>query len=179
MPCPWLTWIGISVGATSWRHDKLLVFEFKNHQGISLAIWCVGLEWIYEEIHLITEGCNFVAGCCTGARGLSAMEIISASEFIHRFLDHRQWSGVPTSFLNLDPKDATLQPSFFYSSRIAGIAFHWGFGAWTFRFLVRWHGQWDFQGPPIMGPPYGKLPILFPYHSHIHRDSYGSGMGIV
>ena len=20
--------------------------------------------------------------------------------------------------------------------------------------------QWDFQGPPIMGPPYGKLPIL-------------------
>ena len=30
-----------------------------------------------------------------------------------------------------------------------------------------------------MGPPYGKLPILFPYHSHIFRDSYGSGMGIV
>ena len=26
--------------------------------------------------------------------------------------------------------------------------------------------QWDFQGSPIMGPPYGKLPILFPYHSH-------------
>ena len=26
--------------------------------------------------------------------------------------------------------------------------------------------QWDFQGPPIMGPPYGKLPILLPYHSH-------------
>ena len=25
----------------------------------------------------------------------------------------------------------------------------------------------------------GKLPILFPYHSHIFRDSYGSGMGIV
>ena len=24
-------------------------------------------------------------------------------------------------------------------------------------------GQWDFQGPPIMGPPYGKLPIPFPY----------------
>ena len=23
--------------------------------------------------------------------------------------------------------------------------------------------QWWFQGPPIMGPPYGKLPILFPY----------------
>ena len=22
--------------------------------------------------------------------------------------------------------------------------------------------QWDFQGPPIMGPPYGNLPILFP-----------------
>ena len=22
--------------------------------------------------------------------------------------------------------------------------------------------QWDFQGPPTMGPPYGKLPILFP-----------------
>ena len=30
-----------------------------------------------------------------------------------------------------------------------------------------------------MGPSYGKLPILFPYHSHIFRDSYGSGMGIV
>ena len=26
--------------------------------------------------------------------------------------------------------------------------------------------QWDFQGSPKMGPPYGKLPILFPYHSH-------------
>ena len=39
--------------------------------------------------------------------------------------------------------------------------------------------QWDFQGPSIMGPPYGKLPILFPYHSHIFRDSYGNGMGIV
>ena len=24
------------------------------------------------------------------------------------------------------------------------------------------HSQWDFQGPPMMGPPYGKLPILFP-----------------
>ena len=30
-----------------------------------------------------------------------------------------------------------------------------------------------------MGPPYGKLPILFPYHSHFFRDSYESGMGIV
>ena len=39
--------------------------------------------------------------------------------------------------------------------------------------------QGRFQGPPIMGPPYGKLPILFPYHSHIFRDSYGNGMGIV
>ena len=36
-----------------------------------------------------------------------------------------------------------------------------------------------FQGPPILGPPYGKLPTLFPYHSHIFRDSYESGMGIV
>ena len=33
-----------------------------------------------------------------------------------------------------------------------------------------------FQGLPIMGPPYGKLD---PYYSHIFRDSYGSGMGIV
>ena len=40
-------------------------------------------------------------------------------------------------------------------------------------------GQGWFQGIPIMGPPYGKLPILFPYHSHIFRDSYGSGMGMV
>ena len=31
-----------------------------------------------------------------------------------------------------------------------------------------------FQGLPIMGSPYGKLPILFPYHSHIFTD-----MGIV
>ena len=27
-----------------------------------------------------------------------------------------------------------------------------------------------------MGPPYGKRD---PYYSHISRDSYGSGMGIV
>ena len=31
-----------------------------------------------------------------------------------------------------------------------------------------------FRNPPIMGPPYySKLPILFPYQSHIFRDSYG------
>ena len=24
------------------------------------------------------------------------------------------------------------------------------------------YSQWDFQGPPKMGPAYGKLPILFP-----------------
>ena len=24
------------------------------------------------------------------------------------------------------------------------------------------YSQWDFQGPPIMGVPYGKLPIFFP-----------------
>ena len=29
--------------------------------------------------------------------------------------------------------------------------------------IVSSPSQWDFQGPPIMGPPYGKLPILFPY----------------
>ena len=28
-------------------------------------------------------------------------------------------------------------------------------------------------------PENGKLPKLFPYHSHIFRDSYGSGMGMV
>ncbi len=40
------------------------------------------------------------------------------------------------------------------------------------------HGyQGWFQGPPIMGPSYGKFPILFPYHSHIFRDSYGNSMG--
>ena len=32
----------------------------------------------------------------------------------------------------------------------------------------------DFQGPPTMGPLYGKFPILLPL-----RDSYGSSMGIV
>ena len=31
-----------------------------------------------------------------------------------------------------------------------------------------------FEQLPIMGPPYGKLPIPFPYHSHIFRDSYGN-----
>ena len=36
-----------------------------------------------------------------------------------------------------------------------------------------------FQGLPILWPPYGKLPMLFLYHSHIFRDSYGSRMGIV
>ena len=39
------------------------------------------------------------------------------------------------------------------------------------------HGQRWFQEPPMMGPPYGKLPIPFPYHSHIFRDSYGISMG--
>ena len=38
----------------------------------------------------------------------------------------------------------------------------------------------DLPGTPKdMGPPYGKLPKLFPYHSHIFKDSYGSGTGIV
>ena len=37
--------------------------------------------------------------------------------------------------------------------------------------------QWDFQGPPIMGPPYGKLPILFPYHSHTNPQRYENSMG--
>ena len=36
--------------------------------------------------------------------------------------------------------------------------------------------QGKFQGPPIMGPLYGKRD---PYYSQIFRDSYGSGMGIV
>ena len=36
-----------------------------------------------------------------------------------------------------------------------------------------------FQGLPLLGPPYGKLPILCRYHSHIFRNSYWSGMGIV
>ena len=35
------------------------------------------------------------------------------------------------------------------------------------------------SGTPVLGPPDHKFPILFPYHSHIFRDSYGSGMGIV
>ena len=40
----------------------------------------------------------------------------------------------------------------------------------------------DIPGTPKdMGPPYGKRdPYTIPtYHSHIFRDSYGSGMGIV
>ena len=31
------------------------------------------------------------------------------------------------------------------------------------KFGMLTYGQWDFQGPPIIGPAYGKLPILFPY----------------
>ena len=31
-------------------------------------------------------------------------------------------------------------------------------------------------GTPNHGTPIGKLPILFPYHSHIFRDSSGSGI---
>ena len=39
------------------------------------------------------------------------------------------------------------------------------------------HQLWGYLGTPKdMGPPYGKRD---PYHSHIFRDSYGSGMGIV
>ena len=35
--------------------------------------------------------------------------------------------------------------------------------------------QGKFQGPPLMGPPYGKLD---PYYSHISRDSkMGVGLG--
>ena len=30
-----------------------------------------------------------------------------------------------------------------------------------------------------MGPPYGKNPILFPYHSHIFRDSYHKGVPLL
>ena len=34
------------------------------------------------------------------------------------------------------------------------------------QFLMEWMNfkkdQWDFQGPPIMGPSYGKLPIPLP-----------------
>ena len=35
--------------------------------------------------------------------------------------------------------------------------------------------QWDFQGPPIMGPL--TVPILFPYHSHKNPwEWYGNSM---
>ena len=48
---------------------------------------------------------------------------------------------------------------------------------WCFRYVfgaqIPSQDQGKFQGPPKMRPPYGKLPILFPYHSHISRDSYG------
>ena len=40
----------------------------------------------------------------------------------------------------------------------------------------KWNNHCNFQGPPIMGPAYGKRD---PYYSHIFRDSYGNGMGIV
>ena len=69
--------------------------------------------------------------------------------------------------------------------------FFWGEEVWwslicwmrfaTFAMLLQLQLQYQrwFQGLPIMGPPYGKLPILFPYDAHIFRDSCGSGMGIV
>ena len=39
--------------------------------------------------------------------------------------------------------------------------------------------QWWFQGPPILGHPYGKLPILFPYHSHKNPLRYWISMGTI
>ena len=36
--------------------------------------------------------------------------------------------------------------------------------------------QWDFQGPPIMGPPYGKRD---PYYSHTTPITIPKDMGIV
>ena len=41
-------------------------------------------------------------------------------------------------------------------------------------FFGRFFGQQKIHRPRIPGAPKnGKLPILFPYHSHIFRDSYG------
>ena len=37
--------------------------------------------------------------------------------------------------------------------------------------------QGKFQGPPIMGPPYGKLPIPFPYLWGFLWEWYGNSMG--
>ena len=36
--------------------------------------------------------------------------------------------------------------------------------------------QWDFQGPPTMGPPYGKLPILFPKDMGMVWEAYHKGL---
>ena len=36
--------------------------------------------------------------------------------------------------------------------------------------------QWDFQGPPIMGPPYGKLPIRIPRDMGIVWEAYRKGV---
>ena len=43
------------------------------------------------------------------------------------------------------------------------------------NYFFRSMNQGWFQGPPIMGP----LMVSFPYNSHIFKDSYGSGTGIV
>ena len=52
-------------------------------------------------------------------------------------------------------------PSFFWRSlQIPGYAW-WGFT--SYQRFPRWYQGW-FQGPPIMGPPYGKIPVW---------DSYG------
>ena len=74
-----------------------------------------------------------------------------------------------------------------------GALHHWIFSAscqdpscftqkWGIDFIptylpasVYFKPQGWFQGLPIMRPPYSKLPILFPYLSHIFRDSSGVG----
>ena len=44
------------------------------------------------------------------------------------------------------------------------------------RTIFETQNQGWFRGLAIMGPPYGKLPVLFSHHSHIFRDS---NMGVV
>ena len=43
--------------------------------------------------------------------------------------------------------------------------------------MAKGNCQGWFQGPSIMGPLYGKFPILFPYHSHKNPQRYGNSMG--
>ena len=71
---------------------------------------------------------------------------------------------------NHETLDIQAMSTSWASRRLIGIFF----------VIQSWHLliQGWFQGlPRTWDPLYGKLPILFPYHSHVFRDSCGHSMG--